>query len=208
MQPLLERLAALTNGHDDVRLETAGRIAGRWFAAMDSDAGHELVAAGLLILSGPFDGDRLAGGLRRPGPAHAVWRRTGRPTRRHPGQDHHRRGRVSRYGHGTHARRRRSRRAGGTGATAGDRVRPATALPRRRHHQRRPDTPAASDRACDGTATEAGDAHGPPRHEVDMPRRAADGQAPARCPPTQTGSDTRVPNGCRHFPRQQRTQLA
>ena len=65
MQPLIERLAALTNGHDDVRLETAGRIAGRSFAAMDSDAGRELVAAGLLILAGPFDGDRLAGDLRR-----------------------------------------------------------------------------------------------------------------------------------------------
>src|SRR5918994_5833329 len=33
IQPLLEPLAALTNGHDDVRLQTAGRIAGRWFAA-------------------------------------------------------------------------------------------------------------------------------------------------------------------------------
>ena len=63
MQPLLERLAALTNGHDDVRLETAGRVAGRWLA-MDSDAGHELIAAGLLILAGPFDGDHLAGGFR------------------------------------------------------------------------------------------------------------------------------------------------
>ena len=65
MQPLLERWAALTYGHDDVRLETAGRIAGRWFAAMDSDAGRELIAAGLLILAGPFEGDLLAGGLRR-----------------------------------------------------------------------------------------------------------------------------------------------
>src|SRR5918997_1593401 len=66
IEPLLERLAALlANGHDDVRLETAGRVAGRWFAAMDSDAGHELIAAGLLILAGPFDGDHLAGGLRR-----------------------------------------------------------------------------------------------------------------------------------------------
>jgi hypothetical protein len=64
LQPLLERLAALGNGHEDVRLETAGRIAGRWFAAMNSDAGHELIAAGLLILAGPFDGDLLAGGLR------------------------------------------------------------------------------------------------------------------------------------------------
>jgi hypothetical protein len=32
---------------------------------MDSDAGHELIAAGLLILAGPFHGDQLAGGLRR-----------------------------------------------------------------------------------------------------------------------------------------------
>ena len=72
MQPLLERLAALTNGHDDVRLETAGRVAGRWLA-MDSDAGHELIAAGLLILAGPFDGDHLAGGLR-PGMSAATKR--------------------------------------------------------------------------------------------------------------------------------------
>jgi hypothetical protein len=56
-----QQQAALTNGHDDVRLETAGRIAGRWLASMDSDAGHELIAAGLVILAGPFDGDRLAG---------------------------------------------------------------------------------------------------------------------------------------------------
>jgi hypothetical protein len=55
MEPLLERLAALANGHDDVRLETAGRMAGRWLAAMDSDAGHELIAAGLLILAGVTD---------------------------------------------------------------------------------------------------------------------------------------------------------
>jgi hypothetical protein len=65
MQPLLDRLAAVANGHDDARLETAGRIAGGWFAAMDSDAGHELIAAGLLILAGPFDGDRLTAGVRR-----------------------------------------------------------------------------------------------------------------------------------------------
>ena len=48
-----------------MRLETAGRIAGAWFGAMDSDAGHELIAAGLLILAGPFDGDRLTAGVRR-----------------------------------------------------------------------------------------------------------------------------------------------
>jgi hypothetical protein len=33
--------------------------------AADSDAGHELMAAGLLILAGPFDGDRLTAGVRR-----------------------------------------------------------------------------------------------------------------------------------------------
>jgi hypothetical protein len=32
---------------------------------MDSDAGHELIAAGLLILAGPFDGDHLTSGVRR-----------------------------------------------------------------------------------------------------------------------------------------------
>ena len=55
----------LANGHDDARLATAGRIAGAWFGAMDSDAGDELIAAGLLILAGPFDGDRLTAGVRR-----------------------------------------------------------------------------------------------------------------------------------------------
>ena len=65
LQPLLDRLVALANGHDDARLGTAGRIAGSWFGAMDSDAGHELIAAGLLILAGPFDGDRLTAGVRR-----------------------------------------------------------------------------------------------------------------------------------------------
>ena len=65
IQPLLDRLTALANGHDDTRLETAGRIAGGWFGAMDSDAGHELIAAGLLIWAGPFDGDRLTAGVRR-----------------------------------------------------------------------------------------------------------------------------------------------
>jgi hypothetical protein len=63
MQPLLERLAALANGHDDVRLETAGRVAGRWFASMDSDAGYELIAAGLLILAGPW-GSRVSAANR------------------------------------------------------------------------------------------------------------------------------------------------
>jgi hypothetical protein len=61
--PRLDHLGALTNGHDETRLETAGRIAGRWFVSMDGDAGHELIAAGLLILAGPYDGDHLAAGV-------------------------------------------------------------------------------------------------------------------------------------------------
>jgi len=65
IQPLLDRLTALANGHDDTRLETADRMAGAWFGAMDSDAGHELIATGLLILASPFDGDRLTAGVRR-----------------------------------------------------------------------------------------------------------------------------------------------
>jgi hypothetical protein len=34
IQPLLDQLAAIANGHDATRLQTAGRIAGRWFASM------------------------------------------------------------------------------------------------------------------------------------------------------------------------------
>ena len=59
----MDQLAALANGHDDGRIETAGRIAGEWFASIDGNAGRDLIAAGLLILAGPFDGDRLAEGV-------------------------------------------------------------------------------------------------------------------------------------------------
>jgi hypothetical protein len=61
---MLDHLAALTNGHDETRLETAGCIAGCWFASMDGDAGHELIAAGLLrvlaVESRPLDANFCA----------------------------------------------------------------------------------------------------------------------------------------------------
>lgn len=46
--------------HDpDLVTEVAGIIAGSWFASPATAYGHELVAAGLLLLSGPVDRDQL-----------------------------------------------------------------------------------------------------------------------------------------------------
>ena len=50
LQPLLDRLAKVAEGRDDLRAEVAGTLAGNWFARPESHLGHELVAAGLLIL--------------------------------------------------------------------------------------------------------------------------------------------------------------
>ena len=51
----LRRLAA---GHDEVLAEAAGIIAGAWYASPATHVGHELIAAGMLILA--------AGGLGTP----------------------------------------------------------------------------------------------------------------------------------------------
>lgn len=45
-QELLDRLAAVADGRDDLRTETAGEIAGVWMANPASHQGHELIAAG------------------------------------------------------------------------------------------------------------------------------------------------------------------
>jgi hypothetical protein len=47
--------AKAAEGRDDLRAEVAGRLAGLWFARPESQLGHELVAAGLLILAGVTD---------------------------------------------------------------------------------------------------------------------------------------------------------
>jgi hypothetical protein len=59
LQPLLDRLAAAAEGRDDIRAEVAGTLAGGWFASPGRHLGHELIAAGLLILAGVTDGDQL-----------------------------------------------------------------------------------------------------------------------------------------------------
>src|SRR5215210_5788824 len=56
---LIARLEALANGHDDTRVEVAGTMAGAWFASPATRQGHELFAAGVLLLAGPVDGDAL-----------------------------------------------------------------------------------------------------------------------------------------------------
>ena len=54
----------LAGGLDDVRTRTAGELAGGWFAAPGRHIGHELIAAGLLILSGVVDRDQLEEAVR------------------------------------------------------------------------------------------------------------------------------------------------
>jgi hypothetical protein len=59
LQPLINELRELTDGRDDIRVECAGTIAGSWFASPGMAQGHELIAAGLLLLAGPPDTDLL-----------------------------------------------------------------------------------------------------------------------------------------------------
>src|SRR5215208_5380109 len=59
LQPLIDELSELTAGRDDIRVECAGTMAGSWFASPGMAMGHELIAAGLLLLAGPPDTDLL-----------------------------------------------------------------------------------------------------------------------------------------------------
>ena len=54
-QPLLDHLAAVAQGQDGIRAEVAGNLAGDWSAHPEARIGHELIAAGLLILAGITD---------------------------------------------------------------------------------------------------------------------------------------------------------
>jgi len=63
-QELLDRLAKAAQGRDDLRTELAGEIAGYWMADPASHHGHELIAAGLLLISGVVDGDQLLDAAR------------------------------------------------------------------------------------------------------------------------------------------------
>ncbi len=63
-QPLLDRLAAAAEGQDGLRAEVAGELAGDWFAHPEGRQGHELIAAGLLILAGATDRGLVADAMR------------------------------------------------------------------------------------------------------------------------------------------------
>ena len=63
-QPLLEHLAAVAEGEDGIRAEVAGNLAGDWFAHPEGRMGHELIAAGLLILAGVTDRGVVADAAR------------------------------------------------------------------------------------------------------------------------------------------------
>jgi hypothetical protein len=59
---LAEAMTALREiaaGRDDILAETAGIEAGAWYAWPSTHVGHELVAAGMLIMAGGHDGKPL-----------------------------------------------------------------------------------------------------------------------------------------------------
>ena len=64
LRALIAELAELAGGNDDVRTECAGIMAGAWFAEPASSYAEQLVAAGLLMLAGPVDGDEIMGRVR------------------------------------------------------------------------------------------------------------------------------------------------
>jgi len=59
LDALIAHVGALANGHNATRVEVAGTMAGAWFASPTTRQGHELIAAGLLLVAGPVDGDAL-----------------------------------------------------------------------------------------------------------------------------------------------------
>jgi hypothetical protein len=55
----IEELRDMANGRDDILAEAAGIEAGSWYAWPSTHVGHELVAAGILIMAGGHDGKPL-----------------------------------------------------------------------------------------------------------------------------------------------------
>jgi hypothetical protein len=55
----IAELREIADGHDEVLAEAAGITAGSWYAWPSTHVGHELVAAGLLIMAGGHDGKPL-----------------------------------------------------------------------------------------------------------------------------------------------------
>jgi hypothetical protein len=55
----IAELREMAAGRDDILAEAAGVEAGAWFAWPSTHVGHELVAAGMLIMAGGHDGKPL-----------------------------------------------------------------------------------------------------------------------------------------------------
>jgi hypothetical protein len=64
LHPLLDRIRSTAGDRPDMRAEVAGTIAGYWFAAPDRHDGHELIAAGLTLVSGDVDEEAVARWVR------------------------------------------------------------------------------------------------------------------------------------------------
>jgi hypothetical protein len=55
----IAELREIADGHDHVLAEAAGVTAGSWYAWPSTHVGHELVAAGMLIMASGHDGKPL-----------------------------------------------------------------------------------------------------------------------------------------------------
>jgi hypothetical protein len=55
----IAELHDIAGGRDDILVEAAGITAGSWYAWPSTHVGHELVAAGMLIMAGGHDGKPL-----------------------------------------------------------------------------------------------------------------------------------------------------
>jgi len=55
----IAELREIAGGRDDVLAEAAGITAGSWYAWPSTHVGHELIAAGMLIMAGGGNGTRL-----------------------------------------------------------------------------------------------------------------------------------------------------
>lgn len=64
LHPLVNRIRTMAGDRPDLRAEVAGTIAGYWFAAPEGHHGHELIAAGLVLVSGDVDGAAVARWVR------------------------------------------------------------------------------------------------------------------------------------------------
>ena len=59
LEESIEELRRIADGRDEVIAEAAGITAGSWYAWPSTHVGHELVAAGMLIMAGGHEGKPL-----------------------------------------------------------------------------------------------------------------------------------------------------